>query len=73
MSGIWGWTCATLGHQRSKSQARRYGSTVLSRCRRCGARMVRLGEGDWRLLDGEEEATVLRTGRLPEHHTGQAA
>ena len=73
MTGLWGWACATLGHQRSKSRARRYGETVMSRCRRCGARMVRLGEGDWQLISPEDEAHVMRTGQLPVSQVGRAA
>ena len=73
MAGIWSWTCATIGHQRSKTEARRYGSIMMSRCRRCGERMVRIRKGEWRPVSPEEEAAVIRDGRLPQPQVGEAA
>lgn len=73
MAGIWSWTCAAIGHQRSKTQARRYGATVMSRCRCCDERMVRIRKGAWRLVTAEEEAAIIRDGRLPQPPLAETA
>jgi hypothetical protein len=52
--------CRFVGHHRSVSCARRIGGIWQSRCKRCGADIVRVRPTKWR---GTEKLTSARTGR----------
>jgi hypothetical protein len=43
--------CLLFGHRRSRSRARLVGGEWRSRCRRCGAKLVRLRPSKWKALD----------------------
>lgn len=51
--------CRIIGHRRSRRQAHRVDGAWLSRCKRCGVKLVRLRHAEWRepesILSGMEE------------------
>jgi hypothetical protein len=52
--------CRFVGHHRSVSCARRIGGIWQSRCKRCGADIVRVRPTKWRGMDKAEHARVSR-------------
>jgi hypothetical protein len=42
--------CRFIGHRRSRQSVHQIEGRWHSRCKRCGARLVRLSQADWREL-----------------------
>ena len=43
--------CGVLGHRRSRQSAHQIKGRWHSRCKRCGTKLVRIAQSDWRELD----------------------
>jgi len=43
--------CGVLGHRRSRQSAHQIKGRWHSRCKRCGTKLVRVAQSDWRELD----------------------